>query len=91
VPGSTQIVAPPSCLTDFTPEDVFTMMLVPSQKLIPPNSSPRLLSRVNDQPVLRTSTSISPDCSAVKRFCAVTDTHLTLPASPSTAAAIALQ
>src|SRR5580700_2716458 len=37
--------------------------------------------------VLRASTSISPDCSAVKRCCAVIGTYFVLVASPNTAAA----
>ena len=48
-------------------------------------------SRVSVHVVLRESTSTSPDCSAVKRCCALSGVHLTLPASPSTAAASALQ
>ena len=47
-------------------------------------------SRVSVTEVLRDSTSTSPDCSAVKRCCETSGTHLTLPASPSSAAAIAL-
>ncbi|MNV76425.1 hypothetical protein D3C71_1697770 [compost metagenome] len=47
-------------------------------------------SRVSVTEVLRDSTSTSPDCSAVKRCCETSGTHLTLLASPSSAAAIAL-
>ena len=48
---------------------------------------PSELSRATVQVVLRTRTSISPDCSAVKRSLAVVGTYLTLLASPRTAAA----
>ncbi|CSD01007.1 Uncharacterised protein [Vibrio cholerae] len=41
--------------------------------------------------MLRDRTSISPDCSAVKRSFAVSGTNLTLVLSPRTAAAIAWQ
>ncbi len=53
-----------------------------------PHSSP---SRPAVQVVLRTSTSISPDCRAVKRSSAATSTNSTLVASPSTAAAMTRQ
>ena len=39
---------------------------------------PSEASRVSVQVVLRDRMSISPDCSAVKRCCAVSGTHLTL-------------
>ncbi len=41
------------------------------------------MSRCKVQVVLRDSTSTSPDCSAVKRCCAVSGTYLTLLASPN--------
>ena len=44
---------------------------------------PSEASRVSVQVVLRDRMSISPDCSAVKRCCAVSGTYLTLLASPS--------
>ena len=49
------------------------------------------MSRLIVQVVLRDSTSISPDCSAVKRSLAVSGVNLTLVASPKTAAATARQ
>ncbi|MCY1431000.1 hypothetical protein D3C76_665710 [compost metagenome] len=49
------------------------------------------LSRELVQVVLRDSTSISPDCSAVKRSLAVSGLNLTLFASPNTAAAMPRQ
>src|SRR5438876_970052 len=39
VPGSTQIVAPPSCFTDFTPEAVFTTMPVPCANPTPAHTT----------------------------------------------------
>src|SRR5687768_14347859 len=48
-------------------------------------------SRVSVQVVLRDRMSISPDCNAVKRCCALSGTHLTLLPSPRIAAAIARQ
>ena len=91
VPGNTQTVAPSSSLADLTPEDDFTMKAAPSQKFTDAKARPRLPSRVRDQPVLRSSTSISPDCRAVNRFCVEVVTKRTLPASPSAAAAMARQ
>src|SRR3990167_11450359 len=52
---------------------------------------PSEASRVSVQVVLRDRMSTSPDCRAVKRCCAFSGTHLTLLASPSIAAAMALQ
>ena len=49
------------------------------------------MSRVKVSVLSRISTSISPDCSTVKRTLAVVGTNLTFSASPSTAAAIARQ
>ena len=49
------------------------------------------VSRVMVQVVLRDSRSTSPDCSAVKRCCAVSGMYCTLLASPNTAAATARQ
>ncbi|MCY1426408.1 hypothetical protein D9M71_422270 [compost metagenome] len=49
------------------------------------------MSRELVQVVLRDSTSISPDCSAVKRSLAVSGLYLTLLASPNTAAAMPRQ
>src|SRR5262245_40863131 len=51
---------------------------------------PSEASRVNVQVVLRDRMSISPDCSAAKRCDALSGTHLILPASLRTVAAIAL-
>ena len=49
------------------------------------------MSRERVQVVLRAITSTSPDCSAVKRFCAVVGTKRTLFGSPNSAAAKARQ
>src|SRR5580704_16486192 len=54
-------------------------------------SSPSDVSRERLQVVLRESTSISPDCSAVKRSLAVSGTNLTLVGSLKIAAATARQ
>ena len=49
------------------------------------------MSRVSVQVVLRDSRSISPDCRAVSRACALSGTYLTFLSSPNTAAATARQ
>src|SRR5580704_8052830 len=54
-------------------------------------SSPSEVSRDKVQVVLRTNTSISPDCSAVKRSFAVNGTNLTFLGSLKIAAAMARQ
>src|SRR6476661_8561172 len=56
---------------------------------MPVKLAPSEVSRDSVHVVLRDSTSISPDCSAVKRSLADSGTYLTLVASPKTAAAIA--
>src|SRR3954470_13759209 len=58
---------------------------------MPPKLTPSEVSRDSVQVVLRDSTSISPDCSAVKRSLADSGTYFTLPGSPKIAAAIARQ
>src|SRR6195952_779161 len=58
---------------------------------MPAKFTPSDVSRDNVQVVLRDSTSISPDCSAVKRSLADSGTNLTLAASLKIAAAIARQ
>src|SRR5690606_30146142 len=57
----------------------------------PVKLSPMAASRELVQVVLRDSTSISPDCSAVKRSLAVSGLNLALSASRTTAAATARQ
>src|SRR5882672_5229342 len=52
---------------------------------------PSEASRVRVQVVLRDRISISPDCRAVNRCCALSGTHFTFLASPNTAAAMARQ
>src|SRR3954464_12959522 len=58
---------------------------------MPVKLTPSEVSRDSVQVVLRDSTSISPDCSAVKRSLADSGTNFTLVASLKTAAAIARQ
>src|SRR5271155_5729830 len=58
---------------------------------MPVKLAPSEVSRDSVQVVLRDSTSISPDCSAVKRSLAVSGTNLTLVGSSNTAAATARQ
>src|SRR4051795_5161817 len=58
---------------------------------MPPKLTPSEVSRDSVQVVLRDSTSISPDCSAVKRSLADSGTNFTLAASLKIAAAIARQ
>src|SRR6478736_18988 len=58
---------------------------------MPVKLAPSEVSRERVQVVLRESTSISPDCSAVKRSLADNGTYLTLLGSLKTAAAIARQ
>src|SRR3954463_8091287 len=58
---------------------------------MPVKLAPSEVSRDSVQVVLRDSTSISPDCSAVKRSLADSGTNFTLVASLKTAAAIARQ
>src|SRR6478735_9760757 len=58
---------------------------------MPVKLAPSEVSRDSVQVVLRDSTSISPDCSAVKRSLADSGTNLTLVASLKTAAATARQ
>src|SRR6476660_10137757 len=58
---------------------------------MPVKLAPSEVSRDSVQVVLRESTSISPDCSAVKRSWADSGTYLTLLGSPKMAAAIARQ
>src|SRR4029078_13017497 len=57
----------------------------------PVKFAPSAVSRDSVQVVLRDSTSISPDCSAVKRALAESGTNLILVGSLKTAAAIARQ
>src|SRR6266536_3514556 len=57
--------------------------------MAPVKTMPSDASRVSDHVVLRERTSISPAWSAAKRCCELSGTKRTLPASPSTAAAIA--
>src|SRR4051812_33594828 len=59
--------------------------------MTPVKLAPSEVSRESVQVVLRDSTSISPDCSAVKRSLADNGANLTLLASLNTAAAIARQ
>src|SRR6187402_3432603 len=58
---------------------------------MPAKLTPSEVSRESVQVVLRESTSISPDCSAVKRSLADNGTNLILLGSLKTAAAIARQ
>src|SRR6476660_608580 len=58
---------------------------------MPVKLAPSEVSRERVQVVLRESTSISPDCSAVKRYLADSGTNLTLVGSLKMAAAIARQ
>src|SRR5262245_12784408 len=88
-PGWRQIVAPFRSLTERTFDALRTMNPVPSYQLIAGNSMPSWTSRWKVTVVLRERTSISPDCSAVKRCAVVSGVYRTLRASPSTAAAIA--
>ncbi len=59
--------------------------------MIGANSNPSEDSRPSVSVVSRDSTSTSPDCSAVNRFCVVSGENFTLLASPNTAAAMAWQ
>ncbi len=58
---------------------------------MPVKSKPSEVSRDSVQVVLRLSMSTSPDCSAVKRFCAVVGTKRTRLASLNRAMATARQ
>src|SRR3954470_7751387 len=58
---------------------------------MPPKFAPSEVSRDSVQVVLRDNTSISPDCSAVKRSLAESGTNFTLAGSLNTAAAMARQ
>ena len=60
-------------------------------RFVPTKLRPSELSRASVHVVLRLRTSISPDCSAVKRSLAVVGTKRTFFASPRTAAATARQ
>ena len=86
-----QIEAPFRPLTEVTPSFLLTMKPWPSWNMMPTKSRPILASRLKVQVVLRARTSISPDCSAVKRSVVVTGTNLTFSGSLNTAAATARQ
>ena len=64
---------------------------MPQNPVTPANIRPSEVSRLIVQVELRDSTSISPDCSAVKRSLADSGENFTLDGSPKTAAATARQ
>lgn len=86
VPWAMQTVAPFSSDTDLTPAPFFTTKPCPSWKLTGSAVRPMLVSRRQVSVELRSSTSISPDCGAVKRFATVIGTNLVIAGSPSAAA-----
>ncbi|MNT43212.1 hypothetical protein D3C72_1796690 [compost metagenome] len=80
-----------SSLALFTPSFLLTRMPWPSKKLGATADSPRDVSRVWVRVTVRSNTSTSPDCSAVKRCWVDSAVPLNLVGSPNTAAATARQ
>ncbi len=91
MPCCTQTEASFNSSAELTFKALRTMKPCPSKKLTAAKSIPSEVSRDMVQVVLRDSTSISPDCRAVKRFAAVSGTNLTLVGSLKIAAAMARQ
>src|ERR1043166_9575325 len=90
-PAATQMVAPSRSFGSLAPDFARTTKVWPSYKLMPWKLTPSEALRENVMVVLRDSRSTWPDWSTGHRCCTEVGVYLTLPASPSTAAATARQ